>query len=1307
VTMGRTEVPVRLFDRQALVSLKVELTAEEAVTNIARGHLKLRPMVNTLFGLKTADGHWLAPNQSLSEVIIVGEQSPLEFRLRFKVPHPEKLLSLDAVAFSYYYHQVRCDFHEHQGEVIRMTIASASIRTAKWWAPVINVTDNGSERMAKETLYNIVTCLVGLNMVVAILEGNKPEKEVIKNASAFIPKNMWQSLVEKGITESQMKKAAEGQVKKRIEKKLSSERHKVAFLKIMEENFPDYYCECFGVALWDDRGGKTQTVRLVVKPPMMDTIKFTDTEPELEMHVVKDKRETTAGLFNATPAIACPVEEICYVASNIGGGGNSEGVSLEISRKNGIPLYLKMTSRQEFMSFVSHLSGYYRLCEKWIFPICNDIAYAALRFNMANNMHGTVKSDFVDKKFLQKCKYKPGYYILTQSCEKYNHFRLHYVPSEKMQNAPKVCDLRIVKTDADLYQLSMPDAGIKEFFSLAELVKYLKEVELIRDCLHPSEYDKSDTLLLCRSISKLRSDMIGSDTSSSANSAPKQIIAFNQLSRFETEKWEGKFTTVWKGNWQRSALGSKSKTVVAIKQLKTIFQASKLTDYVYMTNDVMRWDHGTLIKVLGTTLAARTTPMALITEFFPLGSLDIYLIKNRDQIQDRHLVEACTSLSSAILYLEEIGQAHGNVRCSNVFVIEHIDSVFKVKLGDPGLSTHYDADQVHWLPLELLMQEKPSPLQCSSKGDVWAAATTFWQIFNYGAVPCAGMDPRQAKDLYIQGQRLERPALLKTAPLAQIYRVMNECWQPIPELRIGPQALMKDMSELMYKVFNSKNVHSYMTIDNYPDENSTDTASSQDSSGTLVGSVSSSNLTSVETAISRVPTYSAGAGSPVPPESRSPKFPSLNETSPLAFNGGGGVISEFPLSNGNTPPAAAVPMSYNSPENNLVPAFDDIMRKLIAKATGGSAFNLGVAGDLFPGRGGGFFSSGGVWPNCSGRSDSADPLFSNPSRPGSSLHTDMSQFTSQTSLNSFSASMYSISSIYQISDSQLELNYENPLGEGNFGIVYLGTMTRANREFERVAVKMLKDSDASVTSADAQEEIRRELDIMKGLRHDNVVKIKAWAWDDRNAPLMIIMEYVQGRSLKDYLKNEAIEMPKQLFIYAQNIVEGMEYLGQQGIVHRDLAARNILVANEELVKISDFGLARTIDRGPYEMTSNTHGVPFPWMALECLTHRLYSFESDVWSFGVTLWEMFTLGEYPWLPDCRDFFMAGKSDEQLLREQQEWLQRLESDVRLPKPDQCPVCLYSEVMLSCWNRERYRRPTFTQLLPMLRRIERMVT
>lgn len=154
----------------------------------------------------------------------------------------------------------------------------------------------------------------------------------------------------------------------------------------------------------------------------------------------------------------------------------------------------------------------------------------------------------------------------------------------------------------------------------------------------------------------------------------------------------------------------------------------------------------------------------------------------------------------------------------------------------------------------------------------------------------------------------------------------------------------------------------------------------------------------------------------------------------------------------------------------------------------------------------------------------------------------------------------------------------------------------------------------------------------------------------------------------------------------------MHYLEQKKILHRDLAARNVLVANELCVKIADFGLAQHTDDTGYYHSTNSRALPLKWYAPETLSsEHKFSHKSDVWSYGVTLYEMFTFGDSPNLTQTSDL-----NGEQIL-------ELLSSGLRLPRPRFCPQVVYDELMFICWNFDRNRRPSFAELL---KRIEDLV-
>ena len=1238
--------------------------AEDIIHGLCRERLLVSPLVVPLFGLRDAKGRWLSPDQHLDQDDLA---LPLELRLRFKVPMPSKLKDLDQRAFLYAFEQVRAEvqaFNVYKDIKDSVVLthreargnrpSSAPANRSKWWSFLLVGGNDNSKNFDEDTKqrldsFGIHIRLVCMILVVDMLDKDLGIKDVLKNSAVYFPKEIWANQIEKVTGLPKVKDTMETVLRQELNRKLTSNDHKLAFLKYFEEAVPLYFHEKFCAEFDPDNSGEnSQAVTLIITPPFHGyTPPFLEKDPELQMEQLVSSH---SGKIIGNVQTLCSVEDICYITAS------DDCLQLEISRKNGIPCYLKMGNRFDALSFLSHLSGYYRLCEKWTFSLCNAVTYPSLNFNLNNNIHGPIRNEDVESKFLHKVKYKAGSYILRQSQRHFNLYYIHVIMPDGKRPS-----WQITRSKEDHYTLVLDD-GPQVFVSWKDMIRFLRSPDSplpLRDCIHPSEYDKFVTLLLSRSISKLRSDLVGMDASAS-EAERKVVIPFNQLSKVENQKWmDGEFVAVWEGMWQVS---KKQKNTVCIKQLLPKYACSQMANFVYMTHNMLTWNDATLVKAFGTTLATPHNPMALILEFFPLGPLSEYLKRNHD-MQDLDLVEASASLARAVWYLEENELVHGFIHCGNVYVAEHQSNVFRVKLGDPGIFTEYGIEHVHWLPIEMLVVDRPSRQHCNSKSDVWALATTYWQIFSKGQSPMQELDPEEARREYLLGNRLPRPGKLKFS-LGPIYEIMRECWNPRVDMRKEPQAIMRDMNHILYKVFNSKRVNAYMTIDDGDNSSNSNTITIENNSGTLTNQTTGGQ-SSTETVITQM--ENSGLSTPT--------VMSASRDGTISPNYG--------------PPAF----------QTLVPTFNDMMRQFFEQPNPTADFRdlMNVLGGQFQ------------------RAESYDPLLSSwSSRPGSSQdggspsHLNGSQFTSQTSLGSFST-LYSMSSIYQLtSESQLEYSTDYPLGEGNFGVVYKGVMNRSNGEWDEVAIKKLKDKDSDCYSLEAQDEMRRELDIMKNLNHENVVKIKGIFADENK--VLIIMEYLKEGSLDRYLyvHKESIlsRCPKQLFLFAHNIVDGMEYLAQKGIIHRDLAARNILVANDELVKISDFGLARSVEADHYVMSSNTN-IPVKWLALECLTHNRYSFASDVWSFGIILWEMFSLGLTPYLTGCENFFRADAPVEKHRDDMKQWLKLLEEGVRLPKPHLCPSALYTEVMLTCWKKDPHQRPDFTEMRKMLTKVELQVT
>ncbi|KAM5305450.1 protein-tyrosine kinase 6 isoform 1-T1 [Glossophaga mutica] len=241
------------------------------------------------------------------------------------------------------------------------------------------------------------------------------------------------------------------------------------------------------------------------------------------------------------------------------------------------------------------------------------------------------------------------------------------------------------------------------------------------------------------------------------------------------------------------------------------------------------------------------------------------------------------------------------------------------------------------------------------------------------------------------------------------------------------------------------------------------------------------------------------------------------------------------------------------------------------------------------------------------------------------------------------------------------------LGSGYFGEVFEGLW----KDQVRVAIKVIARDDLL-----HQHAFRSEVQAMKKLRHKHILALYAVA--SLGDPVYIITELMAKGSLLELLREsdkEALPVLELLDI-AEQVAQGMCYLESQNYIHRDLAARNILVGENNVCKVGDFGLARLIKEDIY--LSHDRNVPYKWTAPEALSQGLYSVKSDVWSFGVLLHEIFSRGQVPY---------PGLSNHEAFL-------RVDAGYRMPCPTECPPTTY-RLMLSCWHRDPGQRPCFKAL------------
>lgn len=270
------------------------------------------------------------------------------------------------------------------------------------------------------------------------------------------------------------------------------------------------------------------------------------------------------------------------------------------------------------------------------------------------------------------------------------------------------------------------------------------------------------------------------------------------------------------------------------------------------------------------------------------------------------------------------------------------------------------------------------------------------------------------------------------------------------------------------------------------------------------------------------------------------------------------------------------------------------------------------------------------------------------------------------------------------------LKYISLLGKGNFGSVELCRYDPlGDSTGELVAVKKLQQD-----SAKELQDFEREIQILHSLQHDFIVKYRGVCYSRGRRGLRLVMEYLPDGCLRDYLqKNQHRLEHRTLLLYAWQICKGMEYLGAQRCVHRDLASRNILVESETHVKIGDFGLAKLLPQDKdYYVVQEPGQSPVFWYAPESLADNVFSRASDVWSFGVLLYELFTYSNKSRSPSEEFLHMMGpEKPAQIICH---LLELLKDSRRLPVPPGCPMEVYA-MMLSCWAFAPSARPTFTEL------------
>ncbi|XP_066567480.1 tyrosine-protein kinase SYK isoform X2 [Amia ocellicauda] len=254
---------------------------------------------------------------------------------------------------------------------------------------------------------------------------------------------------------------------------------------------------------------------------------------------------------------------------------------------------------------------------------------------------------------------------------------------------------------------------------------------------------------------------------------------------------------------------------------------------------------------------------------------------------------------------------------------------------------------------------------------------------------------------------------------------------------------------------------------------------------------------------------------------------------------------------------------------------------------------------------------------------------------------------------------------------------EGELGSGNFGKVLKGVYRMMKSE-KPVAIKILKNDDNDPA---VKEEMLREANVMQQLDDPYIVRMIGICEAEN---LMLVMELAELGPLNKFLQKNKHLSVKNITELVHQVSMGMKYLEENNFVHRDLAARNVLLVTQHYAKISDFGLSKALAAEENYYKAKTHGKwPVKWYAPECMNYFRFSSKSDVWSFGVLMWEAYSYGQKPYKG------MKGS----------DVMQMIERGDRMEAPPDCPAEIY-DIMRKCWTYKSEERPGFNIVEARLR-------
>ncbi|TSM04907.1 Protein-tyrosine kinase 6 [Bagarius yarrelli] len=736
---------------------------------------------------------------------------------------------------------------------------------------------------------------------------------------------------------------------------------------------------------------------------------------------------------------------------------------------------------------------------------------------------------------------------------------------------------------------------------------------------------------------------------------------------------------------------------------------TKLDEFVKEVHALKNLHHPKLIQLLA--LCTRGEPVYIVTELMAKGSLKAYLTTPEGQVlTSAHLIYMAGQVAEGMAYLEDRHIVHRDLAARNILV----GSDLECKVADFGLAriikdSVYTASRNTKIPVRWTAPEAALHQRFSVKSDVWSFGVLLYEMMSRGKMPYEGKTNKEVLEILASGYRLPCPG--RCPP--NIYRMMLDCWAAESSKRPSFHALHSQLdniySRIYYKTIELERFYTARVVEDPMEECLNRSCpclrslwdrifKSEKRNDALERKSSSADQCKVESDGNVAQRYETK------PSEKSAVYMALwdfeaRDSDELSFNAGdqfrvvkraGDWWTAAKLDpSGRVLATGILPYNYLERAESITsqPWYfgklnrSDCLSHLLTEENKDGAFLVRVSetdsiGQVLSVKVKSIAKHFKIY--CSN-----NEFYVEESRCFSSLPELIQYYQTHPLLSVDRLGKPCIRRKPEQQDlshntvdtwelPKEDFTLEHKLGSGYFADVYRGKWK--NNTY--VAIKVLKNKESF-----NQQTFHMEVEVLKQLRHKHLISL--FAICTSSTPYFIITEFMKKGNLQDFLRSpegNALD-PEILTNMAYQVADGMSYLEQKNSIHRDLAARNVLVSEGYLCKVADFGLARFI-KEPFYLSNETK-IPYKWTAPEAIDLGLFSNKSDVWSFGILLYEIYSYGANPY---------PGLTKKTALEE-------IKRGYRMLPPSTCPSFI-SIIMQSCWSKQPKDRPDFKWLKSELR-------